>query len=125
MIPRYLYLPTGLQLSVELIARSTAENLSIGVVLMFITIGLCIYVGARGVLVQRHMFSAALWSIPLTLLSFINGSLGFALAAPGYDPTVYLGFVVASTLFCFGGVVAGLAGGLAMRVVARTKSVPN
>jgi len=119
-LPRYLYIPLGIQLVLEVLARLTAENLSIGLGLMIVTLGLCVYVGARGALTHRAMFSSALWTLPLTLLTFINGSLGYALAMFGYDRAAYLGFVFASILFCISGVVAGLVGGLGGRV-ARAK----
>ena len=120
-LPRYLYVPLGIQLALEVIARFTLESLRIGFGLMIVSLSLCIYVGVRGVLTGRPVFYAALWTFPLTLLTFINGSLGFAFSAPGYDHTAYLGFVFASILFCIAGIAAGLVGGVAARMVGRAK----
>ena len=121
-VPRYLYVPLGAQVALEVIARLTPNSLSVLIGLMIVTLCLCVYVGARGVLAGRPVLASALWSLPLTLLGFVNGSLGFAFEATGYDRSAYLTFVFASIIPCIAGIVAGGVGAVGTRAVRRTRS---
>jgi hypothetical protein len=124
-VPRYLYIPFGVQIVLEVIARLTLHWMSVAIGLMIVTLCMCAYIGSKGVLGGRSVLVSALWALPLTILGFLNGSLGFAFEETGYDHSAYLTFVAVSGVFCLIGVLVGAVGGIGVRVFQRARGAVN
>jgi hypothetical protein len=121
-IPRYLYVPLGIQILMEVIARLTQWRAPVAVGSMAVTLLLCMYVGARSGSVPKSLASSALWTLPLTLAAFINGSLSFWFASPEAEVIAYTGFLIASAIFALAGIAAGLVGATGIRMARRIKA---
>ena len=120
-VPGYIYLPLGLQFLAEVAIRIGREDGSFGLWLTLGTLLICIYVGARGLASGRSVVPAAAWSLPITILNLINGSLGFAVHAEGYKPGMYATFLVASVAFCLLGLCVSAIAGVSVRVMNRLR----